>query len=341
MGSPTEVPDPKKKRGCSSKFTGDLLDSLSNIDVQNAFGDIMKGAFLDYFSKLESIVTSQGKRISNLERDLSKAITEKNEAEKELQQLLQYTRRNAVRITNPAWLEPIRTPENSAVEDTDALVLQLAASLDVNLQPWEISRSHRVGKPRQGASPRPILVKFISYNARKRLYDARKTLKNRPDLRNVFINEDLTKANGKLAFEARKLKKDKVISETFTRDGRIYVRHRAQDRPVVVRDINHLQSFTSAQPYSNAVAQAGGPTVAANGDAEARSNHNDSTMSMSLLPLMAMAHQNINNVHMTLTTSSPILEDEPGGAAAALANEATSRSTNSNQLPDDSLSDTY
>ena len=84
----------------------------------------------------------------------------------------------------------------------------LSATLGVPLQPWEIGRSHRVGKPRNDGTPRPILVKFISYNVRHRIYEARKLIKDIPSLkRKVYFNEDLTRLNGKLAFEARQMKK--------------------------------------------------------------------------------------------------------------------------------------
>ena len=49
-------------------------------------------------------------------------------AHAELCDLQQYTQRNALRIPNPAWTE-------SDGEDTDSLVLELAAQLNVDLQP--------------------------------------------------------------------------------------------------------------------------------------------------------------------------------------------------------------
>ena len=100
----------------------------------------------------------------------------------ELQDLLQYTRRNALRISNPAWIEP---ETNREPEDTDALVLGLAVSLRVPLEPWEIGRSHRVGKKQPGGAPRPVLVKFISYNISHRFFEARKKLINHTSLQKV------------------------------------------------------------------------------------------------------------------------------------------------------------
>ena len=119
--------------------------------------------------------------ILNLKSELSHSYNAYNRVSEDLAELQQYTRRNALRITNPAW------PEDPN-EDTDKLVISLANALDVDIQPFEISRSHRVGKPRAGYQ-RPILVKFIGYRTRERLFKARKKLKEKQEFRKVYINE--------------------------------------------------------------------------------------------------------------------------------------------------------
>ena len=65
----------------------------------------------------------------------------------------------------------------------------------------------------------------------------------------VFINEDLTLENVKLAYEARKLKKQNLLADTFTRDGRIYVKHYINQRPKVIRNVDHLLSVAHAPSY--------------------------------------------------------------------------------------------
>ena len=189
-------------------------------------------------------------RITSLENNLTKVNNEKHSLERELAQHLQYTRRNALRITNPAWVEPAE-PKN---DDTNALVLSLAATIRVPLEPWEIGRSHLVGQPRTDGVPRSILVKFISYNVRCRIYDARRKLRDKPALRHIFINEDLTRENSRLAYEARTLKNRGKIAVTYTRDGRIFVKRFPTGSPTIVKDLGHLQEIANTPDYNRVAA---------------------------------------------------------------------------------------
>ena len=131
--------------------------------------------------------------------------------------LQQYTRINALRIHNPHWRDP-----GNVQEDTDKLVLELARTMGVELTPWEIGISHRVWKYRAGVT-RPILFKFVSYQPRKRVFDEMKTLRTLDGLRRVYINEDLTKYNSELAYQAWVLSRDVRLVDTFTRDCKIFL----------------------------------------------------------------------------------------------------------------------
>ena len=42
---------------------------------------------------------------------------------------------------------------------------------------------------------------------------------------NVFVNENFTRTNSKLAFQYRKLKRDGHIEKTYTRDVVLYIQH--------------------------------------------------------------------------------------------------------------------
>ena len=252
-GRESNQPESKKreKGQNDSDFTSDLLQSLRNEDVRDAFKSILTDALLQRIQELEEINQANNDRITALEADLQRVHKEKSEIAGELQDLLQYTRRNALRISNPNWVEPQPPMPGQSPEDTDALVLGLAATLGVPLQPWEIGRSHRVGKPRPDGTPRPVLVKFISYNVRHRVYEARKLHKDKPSLKKVYFNEDLTRENGKLAYEARQMKKRGQLADTFTRDGRIYVKKFTNQRPKVVKDMDHLMSVALTPTYND------------------------------------------------------------------------------------------
>ena len=83
----------------------------------------------------------------------------------------------------------------------------MAATIGCDLQLNEIDRSHRVGKPDATRTRhREILVKFVSYRARQKLYKMRTALKDN-GYAGVFLNEDLTRKRSSVLFEARKVVK--------------------------------------------------------------------------------------------------------------------------------------
>lgn len=135
----------------------------------------------------------------------------------ELHKLQQYSRRNALRIFG------VPETNTDTPEDTDTVVRNIIRSeLGVEVQPEEISRSHRVSRKQsptqlhKNTGPRPIIVKFATYNIRHRVFVQKKKLKGKK----VFIWEDLTNRNAKLLAAARRKYGDK---NAWSVDGRIFV----------------------------------------------------------------------------------------------------------------------
>ena len=54
-------------------------------------------------------------------------------------------------------------------------------------------------------------------------------------MKNVFINEDLTRKNQEILFESRKLKKAKKIANTWMRDGSVFIKVDDQDTPEEIK----------------------------------------------------------------------------------------------------------
>ena len=148
---------------------------------------------------------------------------------KQIADLQPYARRNVLCISNPAC--PETTDEN-----TDNLVLQLSSSqLNVGLQPWELYRSHKVGKPQPGKI-RPIWVKFIGYCSRDRLFKACKLLKGLQTIGKVCINKDLTTITYEKNYKARQLKHFGAIAETFISDCKVFAKKFASDNIVLIKN---------------------------------------------------------------------------------------------------------
>ena len=144
---------------------------------------------------------------------------------------------NTLRISDPALIE-------KTGEDTDKLVLDLARQLGVPFEPWEISRSHRVGAPHL-AKPRPIIVSFIGYEPTMRLYSARRVIRERVgEFVGVFINEDLTKLTSELAYKARDFKRRKLVFKIYT----LIIKGQGE-MPILIKDFNHLGSVAQTRLY--------------------------------------------------------------------------------------------
>ena len=101
----------------------------------------------------------------------------------ELNRLEQYSRRESIRICGI---------DETAGEDTDDVVRELAADIGVMLKPEDISVSHTL--PGRPGSTRPIIVKFVRRNSKKSKMKLRDT--NR---KGVYINDDLIPLRAKLA----------------------------------------------------------------------------------------------------------------------------------------------
>ena len=77
-------------------------------------------------------------------------------------------------------------------DDGETVILNVAKTLGVNLQPADIQRSHRLGKKKNAEKPRPIIVRFVSYKKRNELFYKKSELKKSADYKNVFVVEDIT-----------------------------------------------------------------------------------------------------------------------------------------------------
>ena len=146
----------------------------------------------------------------------------------EMEQMKQYSRRNAIRIMNCHW------NEESQEENTDQMVLNLIQNLGItNFTQKDISRSHRIGHRDRGL--RPVLVKFTGYRAKELVMKKKSSL---PD--GVYRYEELSPYMFNLAYEARQMKREHRVADTWVYDGRVYIKPTARDRPVVVHSINDL-----------------------------------------------------------------------------------------------------
>ena len=212
-----------KNVNIADDLKGALISALKDPEVVNLLIDTLrteiKNTVQSEIAELKTIITNKDTQIRELESKL-KDSTEELEI---------YGRRNGVRIHG--------IPEVSG-ENTDEIVLGIASDIGAEIPDFALGRSHRVG-PKVDQRPRPIIAKFIGHNYKVRL------MRNKGKLRGstpqIFINEDLTKTRADIAKRARKLKKDGKISDTWTRDGLIFVKYKDGKIDKVVKERELVQ----------------------------------------------------------------------------------------------------
>ena len=198
-----------------------IIDSLA--DPESALIRAIANALKPHI--VNAINSEVSRHISQI-RKLTAEVREKDiiieELDTRLDEVESYMRRDCLVVSGI----PEPTDPNQR-ENTDQLIIDLAKNkLNVEIDPKDISRSHRVpgGPPRpdSGIRPRGVIVKFTSYNVRRRVFSARRELKNFPD--KIYINEALTRRRSELAYKARQLVKEHVFKQTWTSDCKILIR---------------------------------------------------------------------------------------------------------------------
>lgn len=156
--------------------------------------------------------------IENLTEQLKKSEQRCIDLESKNDDLEQYTRRQNLRISG--------IPENAG-ENTDDLVLDFfTKTMKVEVDMNEIDRSHRVGRPGSKFT-RDLIVRFTSWKSRQKIMKTRKAVyeHNKRHKTSYYVFEDLTKNRSILAYHARQLKKSREIKDTWTSDGKIFIKH--------------------------------------------------------------------------------------------------------------------
>ena len=123
-------------------------------------------------------------------------------------------------------------------EDIAQIILDLAEAIDADVREEDIDICHRLYKAEGKA--RPIIVKFTNYDSKYEMYSKRLRLRkvdNREKfgVERVFINENLTSRRALLYSKVRKKVKDNSVWNTWTMDGKIFLRKSPMGRPIHIK----------------------------------------------------------------------------------------------------------
>ncbi|KAG8238373.1 hypothetical protein J437_LFUL018028, partial [Ladona fulva] len=131
-------------------------------------------------------VSSIKERFISFERNVTNAISSimrrSDQLEEQMDALEQYSKRNGLFVHGIQ-----ESPKENCIEQAVALYRD---KLNVSVDASRIDQAHRVGAPRSDNKPRPFIVKFISYQDRKKVWTAKKSLKGS----GILITESLTAA---------------------------------------------------------------------------------------------------------------------------------------------------
>lgn len=176
--------------------------------------------------------------VCDLENKLRASDARCNELEAKHDDLEQYTRRQNIRVSGFAEQDG---------ENTDAIVIDFAKkALNLDIDPSDIDRSHRLGKKTSSKPSRDIIVRFVSYKTKVKFMKARKAARqyNSQNGTAHFISEDLTRKRSNLAFQARKLKRDGTIKDSWTYDGKVFIKCH-NDNIILCSDVSSLPTRTA------------------------------------------------------------------------------------------------
>ena len=174
-------------------------------------------------------------KVSNLESKVTSLEINQNMLE-------QYERRNNIEVSGI----PVSAEDNCLEEK----VIFVFISIGIDVKSSDIEACHRIGKSRY--SSKKTILRFTNrkfskqalYNRRKLKSIDKSTLGVTND---VFINENLTPVNNRIAYNCRKLKRQNLTSKTYTVNGTVHLisNNIKRGKPVKVL---HMQTLLKIFP---------------------------------------------------------------------------------------------
>ena len=142
----------------------------------------------------------------------------------EVDSLEQYGRRELMRFSGIV---------ENRMENTTTIVTDIVKSIDKYYQNGDVIRSHRVSNPNRSdrngdkLGPRQIIVRVKDPLIKRRILKCTKLLRE-SEYTHVRVNEDLTKRRNAIAYKARQLKKASFVANTWTMDGKIFIKKQSR-----------------------------------------------------------------------------------------------------------------
>ena len=105
----------------------------------------------------------------------------------------------------------------------------IETKMDIKITDNDIDRKHGIEKPKNNGKPRPVIIKFVRYNDRKKVFSSKKLLKDS----GVSIKESLTEFHMKKLTNARETF---GFRNVWAVDGRIfYSENGSQHAKIIIK----------------------------------------------------------------------------------------------------------
>ena len=126
-------------------------------------------------------------------------------------------------------------------------VVDILNEISANVSPKDIEACHHIGVSKN--SSKKTIVHFINRKHVKKALKSRKNIRKSSSSNcNIFINENLTIKNNKVAFLSRKLKRSCHLNKIYTRDGTVHISSPEIHRGNALK-IYHINDLFNLFPY--------------------------------------------------------------------------------------------
>ena len=158
------------------------------------------------FEDYEKERKEKNEEIKNLKADVMNLRIQINEQNHTLDKHEQYSRRNCLLLHGVA--------ENNNESTDDVVMKTIREKMGEEIRDIDIDRTHRIGKAKSDGKSRPIIIKFVRYNTRNKVFRKKKQLKGS----GVSITESLT---ARRISQLKKAREEHEFKNVWSVDGRI------------------------------------------------------------------------------------------------------------------------
>ncbi|CAC5415949.1 unnamed protein product [Mytilus coruscus] len=240
--SPSSVIPQDQMTQQQSLFTDKDVTRLANAVKTIMLDDLRKELKAELQMYVNNITSPLYNEIEKLKLDnfnLKKSMNDIPSINKKIDDLEQHSRTCCIRISGVTQTKD---------EDTTKLVCDIAGKLNVDLNPNDISVSHRLPTEK---GHKQIIARFTHSNKRTELLKASKKIKEVIELKNVGISQYLTKTRGKIAYLAREAVRRGNLKQTSVWDGKIFMTDNNDNKHVVTTE----SEFHQVVSYSSSTEQ--------------------------------------------------------------------------------------